>query len=343
MFGVGANAVVGVDLGGTNVRAQVFAENGDAKGDRIEIESLAQNGIEACLDAVADAIEAAVKASSSRPTAVGIAIPGHIDDESGYVRWAPNFGIEIDGVFHYWEDVSFRGPLSKRVTLRIHMGNDANLAALGEYKFGSGKNSAKCLVMITVGTGIGGGVVLSPSAVQGKAGGPLLLVGGNKGGGELGHTIIQMEGLDSTAGAFGTIEAYCNRDAIIHRTQNRLNRGVDSCILKLAGNDIAGVTPQVIGLAADQGDDLALQIWREFGAFLGTGLGSIINIFAPDAVAVGGQIAKSWPHFRESLLIAARDTAIPSLWKDCSVQQATQIEDAGLLGAAALAFESERH
>ncbi|MHA4858164.1 ROK family protein, partial [Enterococcus faecium] len=90
------------------------------------------------------------------------------------------FGEEINGVFVSWRDVQIREPLSKLCSLPLHMGNDANLAALGEYRFGTGRNSAKCLVMLTLGTGVGGGVVMSSASVQGQASGTLLFIGGNK-------------------------------------------------------------------------------------------------------------------------------------------------------------------
>ena len=187
--------VIGVDLGGTNVRAGAFFENGTPAGPAFSNPSRAQSGTDAILDAVQGTINEAKAASVVAPESIGIAIPGHIDDAAGIVRWAPNFGETIGGVFHYWKDVPFRNALGPKVGLPLHMDNDANAAALGEYRFGSGRNTAKCLVMLTVGTGIGGGVVMSPASVVGEARGPLVLVGGNKGGAELGHVVIQANGL----------------------------------------------------------------------------------------------------------------------------------------------------
>lgn len=332
--------VIGVDLGGTNVRAGAFFEDGAPAGEAFSNPSRAQEGTDAILDALADTIKQAAAASSVPPGAVGLAIPGHIDDASGLVRWAPNFGHTIDGVFYYWKNVDIRGPLTQRIDLRIVMGNDANLAALGEYRFGTGQNSAKCLVMLTLGTGIGGGVVMAPDAIQGQARGSLVLLGGNKGGAELGHVVISHNGPDCNAGEYGSIEGYCQRDAIIKRGQHRLRRGRQSILLEMLEGDIAKLTPRHLAEAAKLGDEVSLEVWDEIGTMLGVGIGNYVNIFAPDIVAIGGQIAKAGEPLLGPAIRSARNVAIPSLWEDTRVVAAEQIEDAGMLGGAALALEA---
>lgn len=331
--------VIGVDLGGTNVRAQAVWQDGSPAGDRVERPSHAQEGTDPVIQALADSILEAQRSAKGEPESVGLAIPGHIDNDAGIVKWAPNFGKEVDGVFQYWEDVSIGGPLSELVGLPISMANDANAAALGEYMFGSGKGTASCLVMLTLGTGIGGGIVLSPKSVHGRASGPLVLLGGNMGGAELGHTLLAMEGLDSTAGAYGTLEAYCQRDSIVRRAQHRLKRGRASILNDLVEGDLGDVTPALISQAAESGDAVALEIWSEFGRFLGTGIGNLINIFAPDVFALGGQIARANPWFMPELLKAAENFAIPSLFRDCRILIAERDEDAGILGGAAIALQ----
>ncbi len=331
---------IGVDLGGTNVRAAAIHEDGSPAGTRFENPSRAQEGATATLEALASTIQQAIAAAEQPPTAVGIAIPGHIDDAAGMVRWAPNFGREERGVFHFWQDVPIREPLSRHIDLPIVMGNDANLAALGEYRFGTGKGSAACLVMLTVGTGIGSGVVMQPTALHGDAHGPLILLGGNKGGAEIGHMVVHHNGLDCSAGSYGALEGYCQRDSIIRRAQHKLARGRESKIRDLVEGDLAQVTPRILTLAAEQGDDLAIEVWNEVGEFLGVGIGNCINIFAPDILAVGGQISKAGEFLLGPARRSARNVAIASLWKDCRIVQAEQIADAGLLGAAALALEA---
>ena len=334
--------VIGVDLGGTNVRAGAFFENGTPAGAAFSNPSRAQSGTDAILEAIETTIGQAKAASAVPPEAIGIAIPGHIDDAAGIVRWAPNFGERIDGVFHYWKNVPFRNALGPKVGLPLHMDNDANAAALGEYRFGSGKGNAKCLVMLTVGTGIGGGVVMSPASVVGDARGPLVLVGGNKGGAELGHVVIAANGLDCNAGEYGAIEGYCQRDAIIRRAQHRLNRGRESVLNDLLKGDLAALTPKHLSEAAALGDEVALEVWDEVGTMLGIGIGNYVNIFAPDVVAIGGNIARAGDFLLKPAIRAARNVAIPTLFADVTIGVAEQIDDAGMLGGAALALEALR-
>jgi glucokinase len=331
--------VIGVDLGGTNVRAGAIYEDGSDAGPKFSNPSRAQEGTSAIIDAIAKTINQAISAAETPPQRVGMAVPGHIDNASGMVRWAPNFGEMVDGVFRYWENVPIRQSLSKSVDLPIELGNDANLAALGEYRYGSGKNQAKCLVLLTLGTGVGGGVIMSPEAVEGDARGPLMLIGGNKGGAELGHTVVDADGMDCNAGSFGAIEAYAPRDAIVTRAVHRLRRRRESIIDDLVEGDFSKVTPRIISEAAEKGDELAIQVYSEVGRYLGISMGSFINIFAPDVLAVGGQIAKAGEFILGPARKAARDVAIPSLFGDVKICVAEQLEDAGMLGGAAIALQ----
>ncbi|MDI9640011.1 ROK family protein [Geitlerinema splendidum] len=334
--------VIGVDLGGTNVRAQAVYEDGSPAGGRVENPSHAQSGTEEILDALSLTIQQAIDSAENEVAGVGLAIPGHIDDAAGLVKWSPNFGKTENGVFSYWKDVEIRRPLRERLGVDVKMANDANCAALGEYLFGSGKGTAHCLVLFTIGTGVGGGVVFGEQSLFGNVSGPAMLLGGNLGGGELGHNIVQRNGLDCNAGSYGALEAYCQRDAIITRAHHKLRRGRPSIIPDLLNGDLGKLSPATLGEAAEMGDALALEIWEEVGGYLGTAAGSMINIFAPDVLAIGGQISKSGKWFLPSVQAEADKVAIPSLMRDCTICLADQVEDAGLLGGAALVFIANR-
>jgi glucokinase len=332
--------VIGIDLGGTNVRAQALYENGTPAGARQQHPSNAQEGKDEILDSLIKAIQGAIESSEVKPEAIGLAMPGHIDDESGLVLWSPNFGQSIDGVFHCWNNVQIKQPLEEASGIPVCLANDANCAALGEYRFGTGKGDVSSLVLLTLGTGVGGGVVLGPRSLMGGGlSGPQLLLGGNKGGCELGHLLIRQGGLDCNAGSYGALEAYCQRDSIITRAIYRLRRGRESIIPDLVNGDISKITPQILTMAADQGDKTAIDIWREVGIALGAGMGTLINIFAPEVFAVGGQIAKSGKWLMEPAITECRYVAIPSLFNDVKITQAEMIDDAGVLGGAAIALE----
>ncbi len=330
--------VIGVDLGGTNVRATAIDEQGREVGPRVQRPSQAKEGVSATIRAIAETVLEAAQGAEWPPQAVGLAIPGWVDDTGGMVRWSPNFGEFVDGVFRYWRDVLIKPLLVELIQLPVHMGNDANLAALGEYWYGSGKGEASSLVMFTVGTGIGSGVILRPASLHGNVQGTVMLVGGNQGGAELGHMIIQHNGLDCRAGTYGTVEAYCQIDSIVRRAQYRLQRGRHSIVRDLCGGDFGKLTPLELSVAADQGDELALQVYAEVGEMLGVAIANAINIFAPEIVAIGGQVSKAGRHLIEPAIRSARDCAIEALFADAQIVAAHQIDDAGILGAAALAL-----
>lgn len=330
--------VIGVDLGGTNVRAGAYFEDGTEAGPKFSNPSSAQDSEEAVFDSVARTIRQAIDASPAPPESVGMAIPGIVDDIKGVVVWSSNFGRTVNGVFHYWQYMQVRQPIESRLGMPVYFGNDANLAALGEYRFGAGRNQAKCLVMLTLGTGIGGGVVLSSESILGHARGPLLLLGGNLGGAELGHTVIHAGGMVSNAGVYGDFEAYCGRDAIVTRALHRIKQNRASILATMVDGDLSRITPKTIAEAADKGDELALDVLDEVGKMLGIGIGNYINIFAPDVFAIGGQVAKAGDPLMRPAIKAARNVAAPSLFEFARIVVAEQIDDAGMLGGAALAL-----
>lgn len=337
---VSTPCVIGVDLGGTNVRAQAIHRDGTPAGQRFQQPSQAQEGTELIFDALTTVIRQAVAAAETPPARIGIAIPGFVDDATGMVHWAPNFGIHKDGIFHYWTDIPIGTALRQRIDIPISIGNDANLAALGEYQYGAGGGQAKCLVMLTLGTGLGGGVVLGPASLQGAVNSPVVLLGGNKGGVELGHLLFNPNGLDCNAGSYGALEAYVARDSIVQRAIHKLRRGNESLIDELVDGDWPKITPRTITEACERGDAVALETFEEVGIVLGAAMGSLINIFAPDKFIIGGQISKAGEYLLGPARKEAKKVAIPALMKFASIELATHVEDAGMLGAAALAFQA---
>ncbi len=340
-----ARFVIGVDLGGTNVRAALVDRAGTIVGEPLQQPSRAQEGFPATLDAIVRTIEGAIQSAGVEKReigAVGMAVPGHIDSIRGMVRWAPNFGEWRDGLFHEWREVPLGDAVQQRTGLPVCMGNDANLAALGEYYYGTGRGRAKGLVMLTLGTGIGGGVVLSQEQVQGNARwqGGVLLVGAGGGAGELGHTIVLMGGPRCGCGATGCIEALARRDAIIERAREKSHRAPGCLLMQLCEGDPSRITPKLVADACEQGDPIAREVWEETGYYIGVAVASFINIFNPEVVAIGGQIAKAGAVLFDAIRRAARDHAIPTLLEMCQIVPAERIDDAGILGGAALAWQA---
>jgi glucokinase len=340
-----ARYVIGVDLGGTNVRAAVVNRQGAIEGEPVQQPSRAQEGFPATLEAIVHTIEQAIQLAGverGEIAAIGMAVPGHIDSVRGVVRWAPNFGEWRGELFHEWREVPLGEAVQQRLGIAVRMGNDANLAALGEYYYGSGRGQAKGLVMLTLGTGIGGGVVLTREQVQGNAHwqGGVLLVGASGGAGELGHTIISMNGPRCGCGATGCVEALAKRDAIIERAREKIRREPNSLLARLCEGDPARITPRMVAEACEQGDAIAREIWEETGYYIGVAVASFVNIFNPEVVAIGGQIAKAGEVLFDSIRRAARDYAIPTMLEMCRIVPAERLEDAGILGGAALAWQA---
>jgi glucokinase len=311
--------IIGVDLGGTNVRGAVVSPEGSLT-NRAEKPSFAREGVPACMGALRDLILEV--AAGTTPGAVGIAIPGHIDALRGIVHWAPNFGEFVDGKLRIWEDVDVFGPLEGITSGPIAIGNDANLAALGEYRHGVGEGKAETMVLYTLGTGVGSGVVISPNTVQGRLSNPSVYIGHRGGAAEMGHVKIVTDGRDCGCGSQGCLETYCGTEGLL--------KTASEC-------GSAAKSPKELFQLAEKGDSVAIRSWQQFGEHLGIAVGNTINTWAPDIVAIGGQIAGAWKHFSPSLEQTARAQSIASISSGTRILKAIEYDDAGILGAAELA------
>jgi glucokinase len=321
--------VVGVDLGGTNVRAAVVDRDGKIVGQS-RGPSDARQGAARVVEATAGIVREAVRDAGldlSAVDAVGMAVPGHIDTKAGVIRWSPNFGETVDGAFRMFVDVPFTGPVSEALGgLPVGFGNDANVAALGEFRYGAGR-AVQDMVMFTLGTGIGSGVITDGRLVIGATGGAV----------EFGHVTIVAAGDQCGCGNFGCLEAYCGTRGIINRALMAMENGRPSLLSEKVGTDRFALTPKQIDEAARAGDAAAIGVWEETGYYLGIGCANAVQIFNPDLIVLGGGIRKA-----SGLLEAAersmRRHAVYSLHHTCRLAAAELGEDAGVMGAAELAW-----
>jgi len=323
-----ASFVVGVDLGGTNVRAAVVGRDDKIAG-QARNPSRAREGAARVIEQVALTVRQAIASARLQPQdigAIGMAVPGHIDTRTGVIIWSPNFGETTDGAFQIFLDVPFTGPVSHEVGIACYAGNDANIAALGEFRYGAGRGTTD-LVMLTLGTGIGSGVVSNGRLITGHTGGAV----------EFGHQVIVAGGAQCGCGDFGHLEAYCGRDAIVERALRAIEAGKPTLLASMCPSDKTLLTPKLIDEAAQQGDAAALAVFEETGYYLGIGIANAINAFNPEVVVLGGGIRKA-----TGLIAAAersmRAHAIASLARTCRLVEAELGEDAGVMGAAELAW-----
>lgn len=314
--------VLAFDLGGTKFAFGVVAENGDILGSD-KIETLAKQGPEQAIQRVNLAAQALLKKLNIKPEeliGIGIASPGPLDIAKGCVDGSPN----LPG----WTGYSIVKGLSGFFNLPARIDNDANAAALGEYKFGAGKNK-KNMVYITVSTGIGGGVI-----VDGR-----LMRGANGNAAELGHLTLNIDGPACPCGANGCLEMYASGTAIARRTREAIQAGAQSQILNLAGS-VEEITTHHILTALEKDDALAQKIWNETTEYLGRGLAVVINSFNPEVIVVGGGVTAASDLLFKPVREKALRYAFPRLAAVCSIVPAGLGSNVGVVGAAACAFEN---
>lgn len=316
--------VVGIDLGGTNVRAAVMeraTEKIVARGANLP--SRASDGPQETAGQIAQAAHIALQeagASLADVLGVGVAVPGHVKASEGLVKWAPNFKDQ-------WKNVPIAQLVQDTLGLPVSLGNDANLAALGEFTFGAGRD-VRHLVMVTLGTGIGGGII-----VDGK-----LIEGADGGAGEIGHMIVNPGGRGGN-GAFGSVEGETQRDAIVERAARKVQEGFPTTLGELTDYDRFALTPALIAEEAAKGDAVALEVFEETGYYLGLCVANLINLFNPEMVVIGGGIAQAGDIILGPIKRIATACAIRSLSRTCAIVPAELGDNAGIYGGFALVLQ----
>lgn len=316
--------VVGVDLGGTNVRAAVIDRAGEqivARGENIS--SRGMDGPELTAMQIAAAAREALEragADDAQVLGVGVAVPGHVKAREGLVKWAPNFKDQ-------WKDVPIASLIERHLGLPVQIGNDANLATLGEFRFGAGRE-VRHLVMVTLGTGIGGGII-----VDGK-----LLDGADGGAGEIGHMVVNPGGRGGNS-AFGSVEGETQRDAIIERAARKIQEGYPTSLGERVDFNRFALTPAIIAEEAQKGDAVALEVFEETGYYLGLCVTNLIDLLNPEMVVIGGGIAQAGDIILDPIRRTVTATAIRSLAKSCRIVPAELGDNAGIFGGAAIILQ----
>jgi glucokinase len=313
--------IVGVDLGGTNVRAAVVEQGSDQiKGRSANVSSRAEDGAEHTAEQCAEAVRQALSNGNIQAgdvLGVGVAVPGHVQPAAGMVLWAPNFKDR-------WLGVPLADMLRKLVGVPVYLGNDANLAALGEFTFGVGRE-VRHLAMITLGTGIGGGVI-----IDGR-----LLVGADGGAAEIGHMIVNPGGRGGH-GAFGSVEGEAQRDAICERAERKIQLGRKTKLGEISNFDRFCLTPALIAQAATEGDEVAIEVFEETGYYLGLAVANLINLLNPQMIVIGGGIASAGDLILDPIRRTALACAVRSLSRTCKIVRAELGDNAGIFGGVAL-------
>jgi glucokinase len=246
---------------------------------------------------------------------VGVGAPGPLDREHGIVITTPNLG---------WTNFPLRDVIGERVGLQATLDNDANCATLGEWWLG-GAQGGRNVVGMTIGTGIGGGLIL-----DGR-----LYHGASDVAGEIGHITIDVTGRRCKCGNYGCLEAYASGPSIADRAREALMGNADSLLHTLVNGELDRITAATVYNAAERGDETALEVVRETARFLGAGLGNLLNIFNPDVVVICGGVTQAGDSLFEPLRREVRKRAFKPAVDACRIVPGTLPGTAGVVGAVA--------
>ncbi|MBQ4082080.1 MAG: ROK family protein [Clostridia bacterium] len=310
---------IGIDLGGTNIAVGVVNEKYEIVARASRKTRTERSTDEILADMVGAAQDAVANAGLTMDQIdwVGVGSPGTINLDTGYIEYANNL---------HFEHVPLKAYMEEKLGRPCYINNDANVAAYGEYLAGSGKN-AEPFVAVTLGTGVGGGVI-----IDGK-----IFSGCNFAGGELGHTVIVANGEHCSCGRFGCWEAYASATALIRQTKAAMNANPDSVMWKLCDGDENKASGRTAFDAMRAGDAAGKQVVDTYIAYIGEGLCNMVNIFQPEVLCIGGGICNEG----ETLMAPLRKQIEEIRYSKFSEKQ-TQLcraelgNDAGIIGAAML-------
>jgi ROK family protein (putative glucokinase) len=308
---------IGIDLGGTNIAAGIVDESGAIvkKGSVPTGRTRPSEEIVEDMCALAESLMKDTGIGVSEIHSVGIGSPGVLDREKGVIIYNCNLGFR---------NVPVRKLIQKHFNLPVYVENDANCAAIAESQAGAAKGYPHAIV-ITIGTGIGGGVIINNR----------LYTGFNGAGGELGHVVIRMNGEACNCGRKGCWEAYSSATALIRQTARAAAANPQSLINRLVDGDHSKITAKTPFDAARMGDETAKRVVDEYIEMLAEGLANMINIFQPNIVVLGGGVSKEG----ENLLVPLREkvegrTYCPEGLEKPKIVAAKLGNDAGIIGAA---------
>jgi glucokinase len=309
---------IGVDVGGTRIAAGLVERKGRTiKGVRAL--TPADAGPFAVVDAIIDLIEdVAATVHPGEIAGIGVGLPAQIDFLKQTVEFCTNLPLA---------GVDMRSLIMSRVKHSVTIDNDGNCAGIGESRFGAAKG-VRDFVMITLGTGVGGALFLDGEPYRGSRGL----------GGEIGHMVVQLDGPPCPCGGNGHIESFLGRPAIAARGRSAAEEYKANAIRDEAGGDAASVSAENVINAALKGDEIARGILLDAGEILGEALVGVVNLLNPKLIVVGGGIGESCGFLveRAAQVIGAKALAGR---RDVRIVQAELGNDAGVLGAAALAFD----
>lgn len=325
----GKRWIVGVDLGGTNIVVGVLPLDGG--GGQVlalrEAKTEALKGAKFVVDRIVHMVEDSIAEVASEHggskedfAGIGIGSPGPLNRATGTIINTPNLG---------WRNFPLRDLVANAVGLPAALDNDANCATYGEWWLGAGK-SVDTLVGFTLGTGIGGGIVLNGEIFHGAS----------DAAGEMGHMTLDSTGRKCKCGNYGCLEAYASGPAIALRAVEGIEAGGETVLPDLVDGRLEDITAATVYEGAVLGDAYSNEVMKETAKFLGTGIANIVNILNPEMVVVAGGVTRAGDHLFVPLRAEVRRRAFKSAEEVCQIVPAQLVGTAGVIGAIAM-FKKE--
>jgi glucokinase len=316
---------IGVDLGGTLLKAAIVdTDSGEISGLK-KVETLARQGHEAVMSRMADLIEDLVSTGGvpkSQFGGIGIGVPGVLDLEQGVVLFLPN----LPGT---WPNVPLQRTIEQSIGLPTYILNDVRSMTLGEWTFGAGRG-VDTIACFAIGTGIGGGLVINGKLHLG--------IGGT--GGELGHQIIDMNGPECGCGSRGCLEAFASGPAIVAMGVKAVVQGLTTSIGEYVEYDLNRITPKVIYQVAVDGDEIANEIFELAGFYIGIAVSSTLASVGPRKVVIGGGVAQAGDLLLEPIRRTVEERVHIMPVEQVEIVPAELGPNAGMIGAALWAREN---
>ena len=309
---------IGIDLGGTKVLSALINKKTGEVVSSVKKKTRKDKGptkiIEKIIESVDELLEEN-KILKSEIESIGIGVAGQVDRDNGILLSAPNLDCF---------NINLKELLEKEFSIPTFVGNDVEIATLGEIKFGAGVGY-KNLVCVFVGTGVGSGIVRDAELYTGATGTA----------GEIGHIVVDYGGRQCGCGAMGCLEAYASRSAIEKRITGALKKGRNSIILDYM-EDGKSMSSGMIKKALEQGDELVTQALDEASEYLSAGLASVINFINPELIILGGGLIDAIDYFYNKTILKAHVKALPTPASKIEFQKAQLGDYSGVIGAAFL-------
>jgi glucokinase len=311
---------VGVDLGGTNIKAGVVTENAQVLV-KTSMPTEADRGADHIFERICGAVSGLMEECGLRRDeigGIGVGSPGTLDTRAGVVHFAPNMPL--------WSNVNVVERVCDGTSIKTVLENDANAAAYGEFWAGAGQGVSS-IVMFTLGTGIGGGIIANGRLIHGTT----------DCAGELGHMVIEVQGRKCACGNWGCLEAYASADSLARRFREAVAAGGDSVLAE----DVRQGRPvdaRAVCDAALAGDKLAHRIFWETGLYLGVGIVNVMHTINPARVIISGGLIKAGDLLMRPIRETVEKRALPDAQRHCDIMFASLGEDAGFIGGAGCAL-----